>query len=131
MKLAAFFLLISTSALAQSYRPNSVISGNAAARERIERATMNLSGAAVCSVTRESGDWLAAATAASTVCNVNINAGVFSVAPSCSCTAHATASDLKCRFVGAPSTTLVQVALTNNAGANTTDGFDIICMGPR
>ena len=96
--------------------------------ERSERATINISAAAACSVTSQSGTWITNASASGTVCTLTVTG--FSGLPSCSFTRDSSSAAI-IGTVAVNSATSVAAALWNTSAVIQTGSAHILCMGPR
>lgn len=106
------------------------VTSNTVGSERIERATIaNPAGTA--SITSQSGSWISSVsrTAAGAV-TVNFTAGMFSSAPSCTCTTFGSAGE-SCEIGTTATTSSLGVRVRNGVNADGDESFYILCMGPR
>jgi hypothetical protein len=101
------------------------VSSNTSGTERIERVTIP-SGCA--SITSQSGAWVSSVASGGTgICNITIAAGMFSSAPTCTCS---TVAQRECRLNATPTTTSV-VAVSFDTSAAINSEVDVLCMGPK
>lgn len=83
-------------------------------------------------ITNQYGDWLSSVTRnGNGDVTQTIKSGVFTVAPSCNCTAEDTGIAQNCMIdtTSATSTTLVRTQLSNTADAGVDHPYNIICIG--
>jgi hypothetical protein len=111
---------------------NAVVSSGAT--ERIERATIHVTGATSCSVVSSSGStsWLSSCSASGSLATLPIPSGVFSATPTCVATCNPQ-SNGKCvvRLTGGSATSLVIGAIDASNGNYINEEFNVICMGPK
>jgi len=102
----------------------SVLSGG---QERVERAKILCQSGAT--VSSQSGSWVNTVTYnGAGDCTLNLPSGIFSLAPTCSCTS----GDGATRYCSQTTTTATSVRFNNIVNAAAGDGtIQIICMGPR
>lgn len=106
----------------------SVTSGSTGT-ERVER--VQISGAGACAVVAQSGSWVSGVTHNATGdCTLTIASGMFSAAPTCTCTVTNAASRY-CAGVGANTSTSIRFATKTYADVAQDQPFDVICVGPR
>ncbi len=109
---------------------NSVVSPSTGP-ERIVRATITNSGTPT--VATQSGSWISSLTdnGGSGDTTINITAGTFSAAPTCTCSVIIAGTGI-CMLDGttAPTTSLVRIQTTTTVPADSDMSFHIICMGP-
>jgi hypothetical protein len=109
------------------------VTSNSSGQERIERAVISASGGAALS---QSGSWVTTSTSNSTGnLTVTIAAGIFSAAPTCTCSPQANGST-QANFCQvdtqtAATATTVRFATFNDAGSAAARDLNIHCMGPR
>lgn len=110
--------------------PNLVgsVTSNTSGSERIERATITYS-AGTPTIVRQSGSWIDSLDDVGTgQVNFNIKTGMFSAAPTCTCSTEQGLCQL---YDADPSVSDVQFWVTNPGGTAQDYPFNVICVGPR
>jgi hypothetical protein len=101
----------------------------------IVSAYIDFGGGASPSVSREDGDWISSLTDNGTGdTTININSGIFSAAPNCTCTAtQSGVGTAICRYVdGVPATSSqVRFKVLSGGGTALDDNIAVICVGPK
>jgi hypothetical protein len=109
------------------------ITSNSAGGERIERARIdNTAGAGT--ITSQSGSWVTRNTSSTGDVTLDITSGLFSAAPTCTCSVESDNTTTVCIQATTPSTTQLRFRTYRSATGSDVLGnkaFDIICMGPR
>lgn len=109
----------------------SIVSSNGT-DERIERARVTCGSSP--SIVSQSGTWLTSVSSppANGNCTINIVSGMFSAAPTCTCTSVSGSNNGPCIATTTSYTSTARSFVTYNSGATATNGdIDVICMGPR
>lgn len=105
------------------------VTSNSTGAERVER--VQISGAGACAVVAQSGSWVSGVTHNATGdCTLTIAAGMFSAAPTCTCTVTNAASRY-CAGVGSNTSTSIRFATKTYADVAQDQPFDVICVGPK
>lgn len=101
--------------------------------ERVERARISHSADSTCAITNQSGSWLSSVSCNSAgYVTININAGVFTSAPTCTCSSdNDIANNPTCSFASTPDSATQIRSWQHNGTAAVNDDFRLICMGPR
>jgi len=115
------------------------VTSQSSGSERIERASFGTTAthtpctASPCSYVAQSGSWVSSvARTAQGKYTVNIAAGVFSAAPSCTCRGYASGNNLWCQGgASADTSTGVYLEIINTTPAAADAFVDVICMGQR
>jgi hypothetical protein len=111
------------------------LQSNKSAGERVERATIAITGTSACSITNQSGTWVTSVSATSFNCALTIETGIFSGTPVCVATLDASnpSNGITTRILSSPAigSTNVSVQCLSSAAAAVTCNFFIICMGPK
>ena len=102
------------------------VTSNSSGAERIER----LSGSSAGAVSSQSGTWISGSATKSTgIYTWPITAGIFSAAPTCTCTSADASSGAICAIDNVSTSSFRVVARTAGTAADNT--HQVICMGPR
>lgn len=107
------------------------VTSNSSGIERVERVSVAEScTASPCTIASQSGSWVSSITRGSTgAYTVNIAAGTFSSAPSCSC--QPTNGSLGCSAVITTASAIAFTTRRFSTEADLDSGFSILCQGPR
>lgn len=112
------------------------VSSNSSGAERVERAFVSNGSGGDCTVTAgtncpaptQSGNWIDHVSHDATgKYTFNFVAGMFSASPICTCTS----THMACQIAVVPTTSSVQTAAWNTAGAAVDAAVALICEGPR
>lgn len=132
----AYFSIMPVNSQANAILANSVSTGTTNG-ERIEHATLVNGSGTACTVTRQSTGFLSATGTRSGngQCAWTITSGIFSAAPSCTCTSILIGGNFGlCSLISAPTTTAVGTITSSGTAINTSaDSTEVhlTCMGPR
>ena len=116
------------------------VTSNSSVGERLERISFggategtNVCTSTPCTIYRQSGSWVTSVTRNSTgIYTVNVAAGIFSSAPTCTMSVGGVVSDAFGFVAAASTTSSVVVKTASNGSFTATDGsVTLTCMGPK
>lgn len=105
------------------------VSSNSVGAERIERAKVDVPTS--CTLLSQSGSWITSTSGSGGSCTLNLASGIFTSAPTCTCTIRAsTFGDTFCRL-STVSTSVVSYVIYDSTGTTRNELAEVLCMGPR
>ncbi len=109
------------------------VTSNTSGQEHVERVTVSASCTSTpCTIASQSGSWLSSISRSATGSyTLNIAAGEFSSAPTCTCNVGSVGSAVTCENFTSASSTAISFATVNSSATLTDGSFNVICMGPR